>query len=140
MINTLLIERIEERLKATGKSARAACKEAGLGDDAIRNIRREHEPTAATVCALAKSLDCPPEYLLNAICPEVRIEASDRADREVLARAIQGYEEYLIDQRQDDLAPEQKAVAIVKLYEFLLRKQPNDDQLEAWAAGYLDRS
>ena len=59
MINTLLIERIEERLKATGKSARAACKEAGLGDDAIRNIRREHEPTAATVCALAKSLDCP---------------------------------------------------------------------------------
>ena len=57
MINTLLIERIEERLKATGKSARAACKEAGLGDDAIRNIRREHEPTAATVCALAKSLD-----------------------------------------------------------------------------------
>ena len=140
MSNNLLISRIEERLVATGKSARAACKEAGLGNDAIRNIKRQHEPTAATICGLARSLECPPEYLLNAICPEVRLEVSEGADRDILARAIQGYEEYLIGQREVDFPPEQKAATIVKLYEFLLRKNPNDEQLEAWATGYLDRA
>lgn len=66
-----VLERIEQRLKAVGKSAQAASLEAGLSKDAIRNMRRAaKEPTRAgvstrTIEQLADVLDAPVGWLLT---------------------------------------------------------------------------
>lgn len=65
MSQGLLLERIEERLRATGLSERKACLKAGLKVDAIRTIRRGNHPRASTLQALAGVLGVSPSYLLD---------------------------------------------------------------------------
>lgn len=62
-----LAERIRERLEATGKTARGASLEAGLGPDAIRIILdgRSVSPRMATIAALAPVLECDVAYLMG---------------------------------------------------------------------------
>lgn len=62
-----LAERIDARLRATGKTARGASLEAGLGVDAIRSILkgRSASPRYSTVSALAGVLDCDVGYLMD---------------------------------------------------------------------------
>lgn len=63
----LLVERIKERLDATGLSETAACKEARVGVNSIRHIRRrDHAPKAETLAKLAVVLGVPPVYFLEA--------------------------------------------------------------------------
>lgn len=81
-----ILPRVEERLKALGVSASAASKEAGLGEDAIRNWRRAmREGRGATtgvnlksIAALAPVLDTTTQWLL---LPTVETESglSDRS-------------------------------------------------------------
>lgn len=65
MSQGLLLERIEDRLRATGLSERKACLKAGLKVDAIRTIRRGNHPRASTLQALAAVLGVSPSYLLD---------------------------------------------------------------------------
>jgi len=62
-----LMERIEERLKATGLTANAASERAGCGRDFVRDIQRGRikEPSAAKLKALADALECTPGYLMG---------------------------------------------------------------------------
>lgn len=62
-----LAERIQERLQATGKTARGASLEAGLGADAIRIILdgRSASPRMKTISALAEVLDCSVAHLMG---------------------------------------------------------------------------
>ena len=55
-----IFDRIAERLAARGMTERAASIAAGLGPDAIRDIRRSRSrrPTLATLAKLAKFLEC----------------------------------------------------------------------------------
>lgn len=136
----LLSDRIAERLAIVGKKERGACLEAGLSPDAVRNFReKDHAPKVETICALARVLDCPPEYLLNALCPDVRVEPAAGVDRDLLADAIVAFEDRLRELRRQDLPARERAVGIVQLYEFLIRKRPNEGELAAWAEGYLRR-
>jgi phage repressor protein C with HTH and peptisase S24 domain len=66
MSQDLLLQRIEDRLKATGLSERKACLKAGLKVDAIRTIRRGNHPRASTLRALAAVLGVSSAYLLDA--------------------------------------------------------------------------
>lgn len=60
-----ILQRIDERLQSTGKTDRGAALEAGLGADAIRDLRRKGKtmPTLDTLEKLAPVLDTTPEYL-----------------------------------------------------------------------------
>lgn len=66
-------ERINQRLKVTGLSDRAASKKAGLGEDAIRNIRRAVKDknstrkgaTTRTITKLAEALETDIAFLLG---------------------------------------------------------------------------
>lgn len=66
-----VLDRVERRLEATGVSATAASKAAGLSEDAIRNMRRAVEKDArqgvstATIFALAPVLGTTPSWLLE---------------------------------------------------------------------------
>lgn len=62
-----LVDRLNERLAATGQSARAASIRAGLGPDAIRNVLtgRSGSPKMSTVRALAQALDTTIPYLMG---------------------------------------------------------------------------
>ena len=66
MSQDLLLQRIEDRLRATGLSERKACLKAGLKVDAIRTIRRGNHPRASTLRALAAVLGVTAAYLLDA--------------------------------------------------------------------------
>lgn len=59
-------ERIQQRLKETGKSARAASLAAGMSADAIRDIFRKTDssPTLETIQKLARGLETTPEWLI----------------------------------------------------------------------------
>jgi lambda repressor-like predicted transcriptional regulator len=58
-------ERIQERLKDTGKSMRAASLDGGLGADAIRDLMRrpQDSPTMETIAKLADGLQTTPAWL-----------------------------------------------------------------------------
>jgi transcriptional regulator with XRE-family HTH domain len=60
-----LLARIDERLRELGKRASAACLEAGLGPDAIRDLRRgtSKNPSLRVVAQLARALEVTPEWL-----------------------------------------------------------------------------
>lgn len=60
-----LLRRLDEGLKKTKLSDHAASLKAGLGKDAIRDLRRKGKtmPTIETVAALAEALEMEPEYL-----------------------------------------------------------------------------
>lgn len=62
-----LVERIKERLCATGKTARGASLESGFGPDMIRTIfdGRSAHPRYDTITALARVLDCDAAYLMG---------------------------------------------------------------------------
>ena len=68
-MNRTILERIEARLalvrETEGKSEAAVCKEAGLGRDAIRDIRRKETilPRIDTLAALSGPLRTTPEWL-----------------------------------------------------------------------------
>ena len=71
-----VVRRIEKRLKAVGKSATAASKDAGLSEDAIRNMRRAVQKgdrqgiSTRTVFALAPVLKTTAGWLLEGIGDE----------------------------------------------------------------------
>lgn len=71
-----LISRIEERLAATGKTAEKASKDAGLGREFVRTIKRRPDtvPRADNLLALAQSLHTSVEYLLFATDDPTPIE------------------------------------------------------------------
>lgn len=66
-----VVDRVERRLKAVEKSAAAASREAGLSEDAIRNMKRALEGggrkgvSTATISALAPVLRTSMGWLLN---------------------------------------------------------------------------
>lgn len=64
-MNKAILNRIDQRLRAVGKTATAASREAGLGLDAIRDIRRKPTilPRLDTLAALAGPLATTPEWL-----------------------------------------------------------------------------
>lgn len=66
-VRATLPTRIQERLKATGQTARGASLKAGLGPDAIRTILagRSKSPRAENLAALARALDCDLSFLLG---------------------------------------------------------------------------
>ena len=68
-MENVLAERIEERLKALGLSARGAAIRAGLHPDSIRSILRGKSlnPRSGAVAALARVLEVPLEYLTDAV-------------------------------------------------------------------------
>lgn len=68
----VIVGRIERRLKATGLSAHAASKKAGLSVDAIRNLKRGAKGqinvtggNAVTFAALAPILETTPQWLMT---------------------------------------------------------------------------
>lgn len=66
-----LLRRIEERLAAVGLSERKACLNAQIGVDFIRDIRRrDHSPKAEKLSLLARVLQCPVSYLVDAVMPD----------------------------------------------------------------------
>ncbi len=71
-----VLDSIEQRLTATGQSASAASQRAGLGKDAIRNIRRAVERddrqgvSTNTIMALAPALQTTGSWLLEGIGAE----------------------------------------------------------------------
>ena len=64
---SLLLRRIDTLLKAKGLSERKACQQANLGVDAIRTIRRGHEPKISTLVALADALGVAPDHLIGPV-------------------------------------------------------------------------
>lgn len=60
-----VLDRIQQRLKATGKSERGAAEEAGLSAAAIRNLRegKSQSPRLDTIRKLAPILESTPEWL-----------------------------------------------------------------------------
>jgi len=66
---SILIDRIQARLKETGLSARAASRRAGMSDDAIRNILngKSAAPKMSTMRSLAQALDTTIPYLMGEI-------------------------------------------------------------------------
>jgi len=66
-MSTTLLNRIDERLEALGKSPEGASREAGLGRDFIRTLRRRPEtsPRAENLAKLASVLACSVDYLLG---------------------------------------------------------------------------
>jgi hypothetical protein len=60
-----LLARIEERLRVLGKSAYTASLEAGLGEDAIRDLRRggNKSPRVEAIAQLAVALEVPASWL-----------------------------------------------------------------------------
>lgn len=81
-----LIDRIEERLVATGKTAEGASKDAGLGREFIRTLKRRPEtvPRADNLMALAQSLHTNIEYLLHATDDPTPIEEMRAVERRKL--------------------------------------------------------
>lgn len=103
-----ILARIEERLSALGMSATAASRASGLGDDAIRNMRRaighENRPGVSTntIVALAKTLKVSVGWLMSgegealALDDDARAFFSDYADlspeeREDIKRVARRY-------------------------------------------------
>lgn len=71
-MNEAIFLRIKKRLDALGLTEAAACREAGIGRDAIRDIRRRPHilPRLDTLEALAVPLDTTPEWLAFGRTPE----------------------------------------------------------------------
>lgn len=66
-----LLRRIKDRLKAVGLSERQAVIQANVGIDFIRDMRRRgHSPKAEKLAALARVLQKPPSYFLEALEPD----------------------------------------------------------------------
>lgn len=82
-----LAERIQERLAATGKTARGASLEAGLGPDAIRIILdgRSVSPRLATITKLADALECDVAYLAGM---DSRTPLAQRLVRQMAAKGL----------------------------------------------------
>lgn len=74
-----VLDRIEARLKALGISATAASRQAGLSEDAIRNMRRAVEKddrqgvSTSTITALAPVLQTTAAYLIEGAEPDAEI-------------------------------------------------------------------
>lgn len=68
----LLISRINERMEALGLSGRKTCALAGVGENAIRNIRAGHAPKPTTLHKLAQTLGVPDSYFLEAAASATR--------------------------------------------------------------------
>ncbi len=67
-MNSELLRRIDELLRARHVSARAASLRAGLGPDYLRDLRRRtRQPAAEKLLALERSLDAPRHYFVDAI-------------------------------------------------------------------------
>lgn len=63
-----LLRRIEIRRENMNNiSETQACLKAGLGKDCIRTIRRKNAPRAEALTALARALECPASYFLDAV-------------------------------------------------------------------------
>lgn len=71
-MNEAIFLRIKKRLDALGLTEAAACREAGIGRDAIRDIRRRPHilPRIDTLAALAVPLETTPEWLAFGRSPE----------------------------------------------------------------------
>jgi hypothetical protein len=71
--------RLDLALKRAGKTDHSASVDAGLGKDAIRDLRRKEKtmPTLDTIAALAGSLDLEPEYLAFGTPPRDAPASSD---------------------------------------------------------------
>ena len=82
-----VLERVEKRLKATGQSAAAASKAAGLSEDAIRNMKRAETKvgragvSTRTIAALARVLQTTSGWLMDGAGPE---EAAGEASTPLL--------------------------------------------------------
>lgn len=66
-VNTELLRRIDLRLKATGKSARKACRDGLIDEGSINNIRqgKTYWPTGDVLRGLARGLECKADYLIE---------------------------------------------------------------------------
>lgn len=64
---TVLQRRVYERMRASGRNQYSLAKEAGLGDDFVREIfrGRNKDPGALRMSKLAKVLNCSIEYLIG---------------------------------------------------------------------------
>ncbi len=73
-MNIELKDRIRERLKDLGKTARAASIEAGLHPDTIRNVLRERskKPRGDSLVKLARALNVTVEWLMEGEDPSVQ--------------------------------------------------------------------
>lgn len=82
-MQSTLSDRIQKRLKAVGKSERAASLEAGLSDAFIRNIRlgKSSSPRSDTIQKLAGVLKTTEAWLLREEGPESIGDAEPVADR-----------------------------------------------------------
>jgi transcriptional regulator with XRE-family HTH domain len=60
-------DRVEQRISALGLTARGVSLRAGLGVDAVRDLKRTKSPGMETISALARVLDCDVRYLLGDI-------------------------------------------------------------------------
>ncbi|WP_395495591.1 LexA family transcriptional regulator [Acetobacter sp. KSO5] len=61
-----LVDRIETALRDSGMSERKLCLTAGVGEHAIRNIRKGHAPKADNLHKIAATLNLPDAFLLEA--------------------------------------------------------------------------
>lgn len=95
-----LASRIAERLAATGKTARGASLEAGLGPDAVRTILdgRSKSPRAENLGALAKVLGCDLARLIDgdgdgdaALPPDPADALAERLRRRIKAAGLNNY-------------------------------------------------
>lgn len=88
----LLLTRIKERLDVLGLSERKACMMADVGLNTIRHIRaRGHAPKPENLAKLAKVLEVPAAYLLEAAA-EAKIPAADHAGGQSDGRSHVGIE------------------------------------------------
>lgn len=88
----LLLTRIKERLDALGLSERKACLMADVGLNTIRHIRvRGHAPKPENLAKLAKALEVPASYFLEAAV-ETKVSGADSADNQAAGRTHIGIE------------------------------------------------
>jgi SOS-response transcriptional repressor LexA len=114
MAYELLLARIEERLRAAEISERKACLNARIGVNSVRHIRsRAHAPKPDTLAKLAKELNTPPAYFLDAATTEgepialTRIFVRGAVQAGAWRQAIEwnGDEWYTVTAPQDDRFP-----------------------------------
>ncbi|WP_035723505.1 helix-turn-helix domain-containing protein [Fodinicurvata fenggangensis] len=65
-----LVKLIDEAVQARGWSDKAASRNAGLNEEAVRSIKRGHEPSPKTLMALAKTLDIEESVLFGSLAAD----------------------------------------------------------------------
>lgn len=91
-------ERIEERLRQTGKNAHAVSREAGLGESAVRDIiRNRANPRIDTLKKLAGPLECDLSFLTGQLFP-----SAHRVDQPALTDLL-GFLHFLRAERGIDV-------------------------------------